>query len=79
MHGAGHQHGHRNSYVTSQVLWGCIPKAVFQYLSDDSWAPEHSHKSIILNLAYGATIGAAESRNDIFKGYVMSFSPLSII
>jgi len=62
----------------SQVLLDCIPKRVYQYLSNGREAPEHAHKSIILNLACGATIGAGQSRSKIFKEYDGSHSASSI-
>ena len=70
--------GCTNPCATPQVLKDSIPKTVYQYLSKDLTSPGHAHKSIILNLACGATIGAAESRSEIFKGYAESHPPSPI-
>ena len=75
---ACHRHGCANAHAASQVLRDCIPYTVYQYLSSDHSAPVHTHKSIILNLACGATIGTAESRSCIFKGYVWLHTPSPI-
>jgi len=64
------QHWCANANAITQVLRDCIPHTVYQYLSKDPTAPVHAHKSLILNLACGATIGSAESRSGIFNGYV---------
>ena len=48
---------------------------MYQYVSKDPGAPEHSHKSMIINLTCGSTIVDAESRNSISDGCVTS--PLS--
>ena len=56
----------------SQILRDCIPASVYQCVSKDTDAPEHSHKSMIINLACGSTIVDAESRSSITDGYVTS-------
>lgn len=66
------QYGYPNVHHTSQILRDCIPDVVLQYLTNDTAAPVHAHKSIIFNLACGATIRGAESRSAIFEGYVCS-------
>jgi len=62
----------------ADTLRACGLETVYQYLSKDLTSPGHAHKSIILNLACGATIGAAESRSEIFKGYAESHPPSPI-
>ena len=65
-----------NANAMLQVLRDCIPYTVYQYITKDRKAPQHAHKSIILNLACGATIGTAQSRQAIFNGYDTSSHPL---
>ena len=56
----------------SQILRDCIPASVYQYVSKDTDAPEHSHKSMIINLACGSTIVDVESRSSITDGCITS-------
>ena len=65
--------GCTNREPPSQVLRDCIPPTVYQYLSDARGSPVHSHKSIILNLACGATIRTPKTRSEIFEGYAISY------
>lgn len=51
-----------------QILKDCIPKRVFEYISDAGDTPKHSHKSLILNLACGASISQPGSRNEMLRG-----------
>ena len=61
-------HAHTNVNNVWQIVTGCIPYTVYQYLTDDPKSRPHAHKSIILNLACGPTITMAESRSEIFNG-----------
>lgn len=51
-----------------QILSQCPPKGIFQYLSNDPKAPKHNHKSIIINLACGASISVAGARTQLLDG-----------
>lgn len=51
-----------------QLLSTCIPKPFFRFLSDSSDAPNHNHKSIVLNLACGESIRNDEARFHILDG-----------
>lgn len=62
---------HWLTYV--QILEGCIPNEVYQYLSDAPDAPKHSHESIILNLACGPSVLVAAARQELLEGCVRDF------
>ena len=53
-----------------QILRDCIPPPVFALLSNAPDAPNHKHKSLILNLACGATVMQAAPRYLLLEGYV---------
>jgi hypothetical protein len=55
------------SLIPSQML-DTIPKEVLQYISNAEDTPKHSHKSIIMNLACGATINQPISRHSLLSG-----------
>jgi hypothetical protein len=52
----------------TQIISGSIPKRVRAFLSNAEDAPKHNHKSIIVNLACGASISNAESRYSLLDG-----------
>jgi len=51
-----------------QIIQGCIPERVRRYLSNVKGTPVHTHRSIILNLACGASIRNTQSRHSLFNG-----------
>ena len=51
-----------------QILKVCTPKGVFRYISSAADTPKHSHKSLILNLACGASASQPGSRAELFRG-----------
>jgi hypothetical protein len=52
-----------------KIIKDCIPEQIQMYLtSDESKACTHKHKSLILNLACGASISDPESHYSLFKG-----------
>jgi hypothetical protein len=51
-----------------QILKDCVPHEVFPFLSDHTKAPNHNHKSIILNLACGASVNATGARHRLLEG-----------
>jgi hypothetical protein len=52
-----------------QILRDCIPGDVYRYVSNNAKkTPEHSHKSIILNLACGPSISNPISRHTLLEG-----------
>jgi len=56
-------------YLTCmQIISECIPRGVHKFLSNSEGTPPHNHKSIIFNLACGASIRNAESRYSLFEG-----------
>jgi hypothetical protein len=58
------------TYLTqAQLLKDCIPEGVFNFLGESD-SIEHHHRSIIVNLACGASIRLKESRENLCKGYV---------
>jgi hypothetical protein len=59
----------------SKIIQGCIPERVRKYLSDAKGTVTHSHRSIILNLACGASIENAQSRHSLFDGYAHCMAP----
>jgi len=54
--------------LTRLQIIECIPERVRRFLSNDLETPVHTHKSLILNLACGASIRKAQSRNRLFEG-----------
>ena len=51
-----------------QLLVGCIPHELFQYLSSAEDSLGHKHKSIIINMAYGASITNSLARHSLTQG-----------
>ena len=60
-----------------QIIQGCIPECVCRYLSDVKGTPVHTHRSIILNLACGASIRNTQSSHSLFNGWVRYADPTS--
>jgi len=56
------------SLTLLQILRDCIPKGIFQYLSNAAGSPDHAHKALIVNLSCGPSIAKAESRHSLLKG-----------
>ena len=50
-----------------QIIQGCISEQVYKYLSDVKGTPVHTHRSIILNLVYGASIRNTQSHHSLFN------------
>ena len=65
-------HASRVSSIPVQILRDCSPDGVFKYLSNDDGTPQHAHKSIIINLACGATISKPGPRSELLDGYVFA-------
>lgn len=51
-----------------QILKDCIPPVVFRFLSNAPDAPQHWHRSLIINLACGATVTLGPSRHLLLEG-----------
>ena len=56
--------------ICAQILRDCAPPDIFQYLSDESSAPQHTHRSLILNLACGASVTHTVARHLLLEGSV---------
>lgn len=52
----------------TQILKDCIPHDVFKFLSNDPGAPDHKHRSLILNLACGSTVIEDTARHLLLQG-----------
>jgi hypothetical protein len=63
---------HLSELIPTQILRDCTPPEVFQYLSDGADTPKHTHKSLILNLACGASVIHPAARYLLTKGWVCS-------
>ena len=56
-------------YLTHvQIISECIPRGVRRFLSNSDNSEPHTHRSIIFNLACGASIRNGESRYSLFEG-----------
>jgi len=53
-----------------QILQGCIPREVFRFLSDASGTPPHRHRSLVINLACGASVSQEAARHRLLQGCV---------
>lgn len=53
-----------------QILSDCIPPNIYSYISDDSDTPDHSHRSLIVNLSCGASVTVDMRRHELLKGWV---------
>ena len=53
---------------SSQILRDCTPPGVFKYLSNTPDIPKHQHKSLIMNLACGASISQVAARSELLDG-----------
>lgn len=51
-----------------QILQGCIPQSIFQYISSASDTPEHHHRSLIVNLSCGPSINNEIARHSLLNG-----------
>ena len=51
-----------------QILRDCIPSSVFQFISDAAGSPVHNHRSLILNLACGASVKLDAPRYSLLQG-----------
>lgn len=51
-----------------QILAGCIPPSVFQFISDAVDSPVHNHRSLIVNLACGASVKLDGPRHSLLQG-----------
>ena len=53
--------------ISSQILEDCIPQGIYKYLSDREKC-RHNHKSLILNLACGATVNTQDAHKSSLQG-----------
>jgi hypothetical protein len=52
----------------TQIVGDCIPKNIGQYFSDAKDAPTHGHKTLIVNLACGASVANPITRSKLLMG-----------
>jgi hypothetical protein len=52
----------------TQILKDCCPPVLFQYVSNKPEMPQHTHRSLILNLACGATVNHPTARHLLLNG-----------
>lgn len=52
-----------------QLLRDCLPPQIWRLLLSEDPTP-HKHRSLIINLACGATINNEASRFKLYEGYV---------
>jgi hypothetical protein len=57
-----------HAYTGIQLLKDCLPEELTPYISKSQGTHQHFHRSIIINLACGASIRDDESRNKILEG-----------
>ncbi|KAF9642992.1 hypothetical protein BDM02DRAFT_3192357 [Thelephora ganbajun] len=51
-----------------EILKDCIPPEIFRYLSAND-TPKHNHRSIVLNLACGASVSQESSHHSLLEGH----------
>ena len=51
-----------------EIINDCIPREILKFLSNASNTPRHSHKSIIINLACGASVEENLARHHLLQG-----------
>jgi len=53
----------------SQILEDCLPDGVYEtYVSNAKGTPDHHHKSLIVNLACGASVSMDGARSELLDG-----------
>ena len=56
-----------------QILRDCIPEQIFQYISSAEKTPDHSHKSLIVNMLCGSSIIKDQARHSLLQGCVLHY------
>ena len=55
-----------------QILKDCSPKSIFEYMSEAKDTPCHHHKTLIVNLACGASISMPQPQSELLPGWALS-------
>ncbi|KAF9789147.1 hypothetical protein BJ322DRAFT_1102529 [Thelephora terrestris] len=65
----------------NEILSGCIPAKIFEYLSNRKGSLKHQHRSLILNLSCGPSVSVNTARASLLEGHcadaVLSFADSS--
>ena len=57
-----------NGSTLFQILKDCTPKGIFKYISNAKDTPTHHYKTLVLNLACGASINQVRVRDEFLVG-----------
>jgi len=63
-----------------QILEDCLPEGVFEtYLSNANGTPDHHHRSLIVNVACGASVCQDGARSELLNGYILLYSNCALL